>query len=249
MPGVRGRRATAGRDEAGFTLVEVLVSVALVAATMAALAVFFGASTSAARHHGDLQRATQFAVAAVERVAQADGPAILAGRTQAAVTSQPQVPGVAGYLTGQQMVLVWADRNAPATTPLLPTTPQPVTVGGTATKFTRSWYVGKCWQPVGGGRCTVVPPGSGRRASPSTSSWSPSPGRTRRAVPARARMSRPPWWSPRPRTRCSAAEVAGGQDSRVRPTAPSLSSPRSAGPGPAALRRRLRPHLLAPLGR
>jgi prepilin-type N-terminal cleavage/methylation domain-containing protein len=146
-------------DEAGFTLVEVLVSVALVAATMAALAVFFGASTSAARHHGDLQRATQFAVAAVERVAQADGPAILAGRTQAAVTSQPQVPGVAGYLTGQQMVLVWADRNAPATTPLLPTTPQPVTVGGTATKFTRSWYVGKCWQPVGGGRCTVVPPG------------------------------------------------------------------------------------------
>ncbi|GAA0814091.1 type IV pilus modification PilV family protein [Spirilliplanes yamanashiensis] len=153
-------RARPGRDDDGHTLLETLVSLGILATVLAALTLFYLASTAATRRQADAQAATQLAVSGMERVSLLTGAALLAGRTEQAVRQQVRAPGVDAYLDPAKTALVWQDPAAtggPAAALSLPTSPQPVLVGGAPTKFRQSWYVGECWRPASGGDCVVVP--------------------------------------------------------------------------------------------
>lgn len=148
-----------GRDDDGFTLLETLVSIAVIGVVMAGLGLFVLQTEATSRRQADGQTAAQLTAAAMERVSQLAGAAVLHGRTEAAVRAQWQAPapGVGAYLDPAATEPVWEDPAAPAVSVALPTEPQPVPVAGGPSKFSRSWYVGACWQPRFAGGCAVVP--------------------------------------------------------------------------------------------
>lgn len=152
------RRAPVRGDE-GFTLLETMIALAVVGTVMAGLALFFVNSGTALRRQSDTQTAVQLAAGAMDYVSQLPGDNVLLGRTQQAVQAQWQAPGVPAYLDPARTELAWQDPATPASASVqgLPTTPERITVNGTATKFQRWWYVGLCWEPHGGGDCVVVP--------------------------------------------------------------------------------------------
>ena len=144
--------------EAGFTLVETMVSVFIISVVMAALTNFFVTAVLTTDHQGAVQTATRVATEASSRVRTMKGSALTAGRD--AMTSHTQwnnpAPGVAPYRV--DMAEAW---DATATVgaggsagTALPTTPQTTTVDGIA--FLKHWYIGRCWQPLGGGACTAT---------------------------------------------------------------------------------------------
>ncbi len=147
----------AGRDDAGFMLLETLLALTIISVVMAGVSMFFLQSTAVTRKQADSQAAAQIAMAAVERATVLPGSAVLTGRSEQDVVNQWRAPGVDAYL--QHTQLVWENSDvAGAATQALPTTVDPVLVGGGPSKFRRSWYVGVCWQPVSQGACVVVPP-------------------------------------------------------------------------------------------
>ncbi|GAA0807852.1 type II secretion system protein [Spirilliplanes yamanashiensis] len=147
---------SARRDD-GYTLVEVLVSIGVVGVVMAALGLFFLQTTTAGRRQADEQTAAQLTMAAMEQVSLLNGAALLQGRTQAAVQAQWRAPGVEAYLAAGETELVWSAEPAGPGAAALPTAPEPVLIAGSPSKFSRSWYVGACWQPRRAGECVVVP--------------------------------------------------------------------------------------------
>ena len=157
MPAGLRRRAVRGpwrrhplpggaRDE-GFTLVEVLVSLALMTITMTALTTFFVATGQAANQQSGRQVGAQLAQDAIEQARALKGSAIITGRAQCGGTNTCATPvaGVAPYLAD---VEEW---DHPSGTAQLPTTPKTVTLNGLG--FTENWYVGRCWQATAGGAC------------------------------------------------------------------------------------------------
>ena len=145
------------RADDGYTLVEVLVSIGVIGVVMAALGLFFLQTTAAGRKQSDAQTAAQLTMAAMERVSLLNGAALVQGRTQTAVQAQWWAPGVEAYLGAGKTELVWSDAPAAPGAAVLPTAPDPVFIAGSASKFSRSWYVGACWQPRRAGECVAVP--------------------------------------------------------------------------------------------
>ncbi|WP_449063124.1 putative Ig domain-containing protein [Planomonospora algeriensis] len=142
----RGRAAVSG--EAGFTMIEVLVAIALVGTLMASLTVFFANSLSFTGQRRGEQIAAQIADDAVERVRALDGSALLAGRGQVRSTAQWAAAPADVRPHLQTMALAWdpllaADSNSGANAPL-PTDPRTVSVGGL--DYAQHWYVGRCRQ-------------------------------------------------------------------------------------------------------
>jgi prepilin-type N-terminal cleavage/methylation domain-containing protein len=144
----------------GYTMLETLVSLAIITIMLTVLAGFYMQSTATNRRQADTQGATQYAVTAFERVSLLPGGALITGRTEHAVRSQERAPGVEAYLDPSKTRLVWqaADATDPPTALSLPTHPEPVTVDGVPSKFRQSWYVGDCWRPADGGDCVVATP-------------------------------------------------------------------------------------------
>ncbi len=150
------RPEPAERDDAGFMLLETLLALTIISVVMASVSMFFLQSTVVTRKQADSQAAAQIAMAAVERATLLPGGAVLTGRSEQDVANQWRAPGVDVYL--QHTQLAWEEPDvAAAATQALPTTVDPVLVGGDPSKFRRSWYVGVCWQPVNEGACVVVP--------------------------------------------------------------------------------------------
>lgn len=158
------RRAGEDRD-AGFTLIEILVAMVLMAIVMSSLAVFFiGAqkSSSALRMR---QSATVVADAAMDNVHAIDVTKILAGRDKTSSDAQWAAPPVGVDLTSMTELY---DTTTPApasgfgatlsTDPTsgqpmgLPTVPETKKVNGTP--FNVSYMIGQCYVPDGGGACT-----------------------------------------------------------------------------------------------
>ena len=148
MPAGPRRAVRAHAPDEGFTLVEVIVSIALMSVVMTALTSFFIATTSATSQQSVRQAAVQLAQDAVESARALKGSALLTGRAQCGggAVCANSVSGVAPYLAE---VEEW-DYPTGATAQL-PTTAQGTDVNGV--HYLQNWYVGRCWQPVAGGDC------------------------------------------------------------------------------------------------
>ena len=141
----------------GFTLLEALVSLGLLTVVLAAVSLYFLSASATNRRQADTQTATQLAISAMERTSLLPGAAVLSGRSETAVRTQHHAPGVDTYLAPTLTEPAWQTPADEPTTLSLPTTPEPVTIGGTPSKYHRSFYVGTCWRPLTGGDCVVVP--------------------------------------------------------------------------------------------
>lgn len=129
-------RYTGLRDDRGFTLLEVLVSLLIVAIVMTAMVTFFVSTTAVLAQQRDRQAAVQLADDGMELV-RAKGTAVAAGRSAGTVSP---VGGV--DLSGMnQLDIVGAGAQLP-----LQTTS---TVAGVT--YQRYTYVGTCFEPASGG--------------------------------------------------------------------------------------------------
>ena len=135
------------REDGGSTLIETVMSIAVIAMVMASVTTFFLQTTAVSRKQAQTQTAARLAVDAMEDVALLPGDALLAGRPESAVVTQWRAPGVDAYLHPAKTRLAWSSSAATAQT--LPTAPLQVNDGGTGSIYERSWYVGECWQPRG----------------------------------------------------------------------------------------------------
>ncbi len=148
------------RDDEGFTLVETMVSIPIIAATIVTMGLFLVQTNAVGGRQSDTQAAVQVAAAAMERVAQLSGDALIQGRDQASVQSQwtsPQ-PGVATYLAASEPV--WD--SVGTSTAQLPTVTQPVQLAGRPSNLSQTYYLGPCWEPQPSGTavtCVNVPAG------------------------------------------------------------------------------------------
>ena len=176
-PGVRGPGAADG----GFTIVEVLVSLAVISTVLAAVAPFLVRSVTVVTDQHARQTAVQLAGDASERVSALAGRTALAGRSYQAAKEQWDAvyatTTAAGYADALRPLLsamhlgdpanagdatkapwlAW-DLDLPAgstagATAGLPTVPVEVTVDGI--RYRQNWYLGVCRQQFGtGGACT-----------------------------------------------------------------------------------------------
>ena len=143
--------------EAGFTLIEVVVSLAVIVTVFASSMSLFVVVMRTVNDQGKRQIAGQLALDGAERARGLEGPALLAGRAQCVASCPVPVVGATGYLADTER---WDSTPTPSGTPSLPRpndVAQTTSLGGIT--YRQYWYVGKCWQPIGGGAC---------RASPST---------------------------------------------------------------------------------
>ncbi|MGC9669227.1 putative Ig domain-containing protein [Planosporangium sp. 12N6] len=137
--------------DAGFSLVEMVVSIAVISVVMGALTTFLVTSLSAINQQRSKQTAIQLASSGIEQVRALKGSVVAAGH--AGVAWDRSVPGVARYLA--EMKALAAPPSAPPASAPLPTTAEEVRVNGVA--YQRYWYVGECWQARTGGACTATP--------------------------------------------------------------------------------------------
>jgi prepilin-type N-terminal cleavage/methylation domain-containing protein len=145
------RAAAAGRrasGDGGFSLIEVLVSIAVIGTVMAAVAPFLVQSLAVSSRQRSAQVGIQVANDALERVRALDPSSLLTGRSELATTAQWQAaPAVLReHLNGMQrtadpMLALTATSGSQAP---LPTVPFVVAVNGI--DYAQSWYVGLCWQ-------------------------------------------------------------------------------------------------------
>jgi prepilin-type N-terminal cleavage/methylation domain-containing protein len=141
-----GRRRVSGDD--GFSVIEVMVAIAVIGIVMTAMAPFLARSMVVAAQQRTEQVAVEIANDALERARALKPTSLLAGRGEETTKDQWEAAGevdkVAAYLATMQQDWDPADPDAGAQAPL-PTIPQEVTVGGKT--YEQHWYVGRCWQP------------------------------------------------------------------------------------------------------
>jgi prepilin-type N-terminal cleavage/methylation domain-containing protein len=146
-PSPRPWRAPALAPDAGFTLTEVLVSMMVIGVVMATLTTFFANSMSIVSGQRGKQTAIQLAADGIDLVRAQKAADLLGGRAACAPAAPCPAPVAGVDLTGMRE---W-DHPTGAAAPL-PFGDSPVR----ATTYHRYWYVGKCWQPAGGGPCTTT---------------------------------------------------------------------------------------------
>ena len=156
--------ASGGSDE-GFTLLETLVSLALITVLMTALTPFFTGWLRTIGVQRDRQVAIQLADDAMERVRALGATGLLIGRSKVAVQGQwTRAPAAVQTAYATAMLCDWdptlssaaaaavcatsatVDLTAAGAQASLPMVPVVVTVAGAS--FQQNWYVGRCWQPT-----------------------------------------------------------------------------------------------------
>ncbi len=143
-----------GRNDEGFTLVEMLVSLAVVTVAMAGLGAFFVNGSLTVAHQRDQRQAVQVAAGAIEQVRALEGSSLLTGRGAAhskaqwdAVRTGPFAKKMKLYLDSMALesdpALKGKDTDATlGDEAAIPTAPQKITVGSAT--FDRNILVGRC---------------------------------------------------------------------------------------------------------
>ncbi|WP_043512739.1 MULTISPECIES: putative Ig domain-containing protein [unclassified Actinoplanes] len=131
----------------GFTLLEVLVALAVISAAMAGLGAFFVNGALTVAQQRDQRYAARLASSALEQVRALEGSALLDGRGQAKVDQQwaevqsgPFASMMQPYLS--HMLKLGIPNSTEGDNAALPTVPKPVTVG--TTSYQQSIFVGPC---------------------------------------------------------------------------------------------------------
>jgi prepilin-type N-terminal cleavage/methylation domain-containing protein len=147
---LRRRAAERGGAEAGFTLIEVLISIALLSTVMTAFTTLFVSSVAITSGQRGKQMAIQLADDGIEKARSYDGALLATGRKTAAVSTQYKAPGVEKYMSVDQVAPATDDTNGAVE--LLPTAPESLTVNGVA--YQRYFYLGRCYQARTDTTCT-----------------------------------------------------------------------------------------------
>ncbi|BEL12120.1 hypothetical protein Q0Z83_103110 [Actinoplanes sichuanensis] len=137
-------------EDEGFTIVELIVALAVLSVAMAGLGMFFVDGTTAVSQQRDERQASQVAATALEQIRALEAKALLVGRGKDTVTTQwkaasdtsPFKERLKPYL--KSMKMEWsADADAAAgDDAAIPTKTKSVTVGGIT--FEQSIFVGGC---------------------------------------------------------------------------------------------------------
>ena len=145
-------RLRSGRPaDDGFTIIEVMVALALISAMMATLGMYFVSATRTSRYQAQVQTATRLAQTGMEAARGYGGPTLLVGRAQCGACAG--VSGFAAHLSG---TVRW---DAPVAA-VPPTVPLPGVAESTTVNdilYHRHYFVGRCWQALGGGTCGADP--------------------------------------------------------------------------------------------
>ncbi|GAA2518690.1 type II secretion system protein [Winogradskya humida] len=146
-------RVRRSRDD-GFTMMEVVVALALISAMMAALGTYFAASVRTSRYQSQIQTATRLAQAGMESARGFGGPTLLVGRAQCGSCLNLSVFDTYGYLSNTTR---W-DAPVSGVTPTVPIPDtQDLALTANKVKYYRYFLVGRCWQPRAGGTCGTDP--------------------------------------------------------------------------------------------
>ena len=143
-------RLRSGRPaDDGFTIVEVMVALALISAMMATLGTYFVAATRTSRYQAQVQTATRLAQTGMEAARGYGGPTLLVGRARCGACAGASGFDALGYLAD---TVRW-DAPVAAETPTvpLPDVAERTEVNGVV--YQRFYFVGRCWQAAGGGDC------------------------------------------------------------------------------------------------
>jgi len=138
--------------DGGFTMIEVLVALALITTLMASLGTYFVSSMRVSRNQAQIQTAVRLAQAGMEAARGYGGPTLLAGRAActAATCTDYSAYDTQGYL--RDMVRWDAPGSGTPTVPLPRDIGEAIPpVNGIA--YLRYYFVGKCWQASDGGDC------------------------------------------------------------------------------------------------
>jgi prepilin-type N-terminal cleavage/methylation domain-containing protein len=141
--------------EGGFTLIEVLVAITLIAIVMGALTTVFISVIAASGRQVGRQTAVQLGDDGVELVRALKGSAILDGRDQSSSDSQwaSPVAGAGSYLADMTEAYDGTAAKGSGQGAALPTTAKSAVINSIT--YQQNWYVGTCWQPSTGGSCVV----------------------------------------------------------------------------------------------
>ena len=159
----------AKRHDDGFTLIETLVSLAVIGIVAASCAVFLIGTNRISSHASVRDTAAQIAIGGMERARGMRGAALLAGRAECDGTHPCDAPvsaTVSVYLGS--LPERW---DAAATgTPALPLPSSPEIVELNGLRYSRYYYLARCWQTAASDGsassrpCTVTAAGSAHPA-------------------------------------------------------------------------------------
>ncbi len=142
----------------GFSLLEVVVSLALIGVVMASVGAFIVGGLRAMYRQGEQQTAVRYAVDGVEEARTLRGGALVADRSACTSAASCPDPGVAGTAAAAAVGTAWQGRHDMGTSAARlapPAHPEQLTVDGVT--FQRRIYVRQCWAPrAGGGVCANV---------------------------------------------------------------------------------------------
>ena len=176
-------RRTRNAADDGFTLLETIVSIAMISVVTASLAMFYTQSQASTSLQAQTQVANQLASTAMEQVSLLPGNALVAGRPASCVSIQwaAPAPRVATYLGQMQEVadISLGSLGCPtapgAVTALLASESLPTVqtatsrVNGVTLTYTQNFYVGSCWQAAGAASPPpTTPPTPGPCTKPTT---------------------------------------------------------------------------------
>jgi prepilin-type N-terminal cleavage/methylation domain-containing protein len=163
-------RPGAARHDDGFTLIETLVSLAVIGIVAASCAVFLIGANRISGRASVQDTAAQIAIGGMERARGMRGAALLAGRAECdgAHPCDPPVSGTVSAYLGS-LPQRW-DAAAAGGTPVLPLPSSPEVVELDGLRYHRYYYLARCWQTAasdgstGSRPCTVAAAGSAHPA-------------------------------------------------------------------------------------